>query len=1179
MVWAQEPAQEPAQETSHNGNIAGTVTDLDGVPVPGAKVSIRGRVTQINVAVKTSMQGEYLSEDLPQGIYSVEIEARNFQTLEFKVGVQGGATSHGDAKLVRINPATTMGILTTPDIVDTLPANGRNAQGLGLLQPSVQVVDGAVLEDRKAGLLGLSLDQRSGKTTRISLDGLDLQDETTGGAKQNVPVAGLHETEVFRATGDISEPLAAAGVTHLTTRSGANAIHGSGFYAFRNNGAGNPGGLDLPFTRNQYGAAVGGAIVKDKAFYYAGFEATRQGGDNPVALTFPFNELSGGYRAPFRDVSALLRLDYKFSPTMEGFYRGTYDGNNGYWPISSYSPFRYDNAGRNHGGGLDFTRGPYTHSIRFGYSRFANNTMLPDLSGVPNPAPGLNVLVGPMQTGPSERAFQNFIENYFQGRYDGSRPWKKHSFHFGGAINRISSGGTMPLGLFAPTVTGSANLANVQSLLSAASPPFAPLVSGDPAGAADNPLNYAVNGITIYSGRGFTSEKSAFGYSGGGHADTRLDAYIGDSFQLFPNLSVKIGVQYVRDTGRTSSDVAPVLCSQVNKTIFPHFSCGIDSNYLLDQFGFIGGLGTQVSQPNFNFSPQLGVAWDPGRNGRTVVRGGIGMYFDNNLFNNTLLDRRVRQQQGSYFGSYGLCPNGTVLFPDGSRVSSVDGLDIATQICGQPIGTVATAVSDLQKQYQAAIVAAGPGVNPYFVGNTLSGSSSLIAPRYASPRVTQITAGMQRELRHGSILSVDYVRNIGTHYLLGSDTNHVGDSAYLSIPAALAAINATIAGNPLTSGICPRAIAVGSSSEASVNCYLAQVPNASITDFARNGLDSGNAYCGGYACAALGKLAAFPGINPTVGSNVMYFPVGRSSYNALQLSFRTSADNPFRGAKHLDLTFSYTYSRYKDNVPVQDGSSVANEDVLARAQDFNHTNFYFGPSSLDRTHQISFGPVFTLPHGLLFSTIGRFASPLPLTLYVPQAGGGGVAGEIFRSDTTGDGTVGDVLPGTHIGAYGRGITSSNLNQVITGYNRNFAGAITAAGQQLVIQQIMTSGQAVLLGAITPTLSSAPANLASPQWLKVFDVRLAWPYRLNERVTLEPRVSAYNILNVANFDSPGLQLSGIMDGAPGQSVGNSTSGCGIVTGICTARANRIGTGSGTYSEGSHRQLEFGVKVTF
>ena len=53
----------------------------------------------------------------------------------------------------------------------------------------------------------------------------------------------------------------------------------------------------------------------------------------------------------------------------------------------------------------------------------------------------------------------------------------------------------------------------------------------------------------------------------------------------------------------------------------------------------IPGIGGRVRQPDLNFAPQFGLAWDPGKAGRTVVRAGIGMYYDNNVFRNLLGDR------------------------------------------------------------------------------------------------------------------------------------------------------------------------------------------------------------------------------------------------------------------------------------------------------------------------------------------------------------------------------------------------------------------------------------------------------------------------------------------------------------------------------------------------------------
>jgi hypothetical protein len=190
-----------------------------------------------------------------------------------------------------------------------------------------------------------------------------------------------------------------------------------------------------------------------------------------------------------------------------------------------------------------------------------------------------------------------------------------------------------------------------------------------------------------------------------------------------------------------------------------------------------------------------------------------------------------------------------------------------------------------------------------------------------------------------------------------------------------------------------------------------------------------------------------------------------------------------------------------------------------------------------------------------------------------------VPGEIFRSDATGDGTVGDVLPGTKPGDLGRGVSGSGLNTRIQRYDNVFAGSLTPAGGQLVSSLLFTTNQLVSLGAVTPTILTPPAGSVAPPWLKTLSLRLAWPIKVREGLTVEPSVSAYNALNIANFDAPQSLLRGILDASPGRSANNTTGGCGNIPNFCTARTNRIGQGSGTYALAAPRQLEFGVHVIF
>ncbi len=1169
-------------EDEPTGRIEGKITDSDGDPVGLARVLIHSKSTLTNVAVRAGKDGVYLSDVLLAGTYELKVEANGYQIgTAAAVVVKNGENSHADFKLEIINPGPARAESQVDAAkVDVLPFNGRNYQILPWLEPGVQNADGAVLGANKSGTVALSIDSRIGRTTRADLDQTPINDETTGGVITNLPAGGIRELVVTRALPQLYQSLSGAGAVQVVSLSGGDALHGNGFGFFREKAAGNansPNGLDIPFSRQQYGGALGGAAIKDKLFLFGSGERTSQDSNLPVALNYPFNLLSGGIKAPFKETQFLGRADWHWNADTVAFYRFSYDSVHLVGPSNSYATYLDQLNTPSNVIGVDQSRGNFAHSGRFGYQKFVNH-LAPDLGAGIDPAPGLNLVVGSFQSGPNAAGPRSTYQSNLFGRYDGQWRHDAHTLRFGAAVNRISQADAASLGANAPTVDGSTNFNTVGRLVSAATL-FPTLVPGDTANGADNPLNYPVTGITIYNGAGAFSEKSGFGLPAGAHNDTRIEAYVGDTWKVLPNLNVSGGVTYVRDTGRTNSDLSAIPCSQINSTRFPTPPCS-GSSLLLDQFGNFPSLGASVAQPSNNYAPQIGIAWDPGKHGQTVVRVGAGLFYDTSVFQNAYLDRTSRLATGSYAHSLNLCPTGTALLPSGP-VSSVDGLDIGSQICGQPIGTVATAISDLQRQFQSQTSSlTSSSSNPYFLGNTLGGAG-LLAPKYKTPVVLDMTAGVQQDLGHGSRLSIDYVRTIETHSPLGIDTNHVGDSNYFDKNAAVAAVNATIAGNPLSSGICPVADSAGSSSQIAVNCYLGAVPNASIADFARHGLDSGNAFCGGFACSGQGlPQAAFGGINPAVGSAIAYFPSGRSVYDGAQFGYRTSGNRPVRGVRHFDLNASYTYSRYKTDVTGPRGG-VGDISLLSLAQNYTAPKRYYGFGEFDRTHQFSIAPVLDLPKGLRLSAIVHLASPLPTTLFLPQANGGGVAGEIFRSDFNGDGTVGDILPLQKNGSYGRTVKSGNLNSVINSYNQFSALKFTPASQQLLTSALLNSQQLATLGGLTPLLSNAPVDNAGPRWFKTLDVRLAWPLHVGDRFVVEPSVSVFNVLNFANFDSPGSQLSGVLDGAAGSSVNNTTNsgGCGPTVGICTGRTGRIGAGSGNYASGAPRQMEFGVRITF
>jgi hypothetical protein len=1200
-LWAQEEPENPT-----TGTIQGTVRDDVGAPVEAARVTYISSATDTRGVVRSGKDGTYVSEGVPPGIYVVRVEGRDMAPVEVSVKVVQGTSVTSDFKLEWINPGPVRLESTfTGQDADTLPINGRNYLNAGQLGMGVQAVDGTILEQGKSGFQTLSILSQTGRTTHYDMDEVEAMDETEGAATINLPAEAVHEVIVSRVLPEVFQSLNATGAVRVTTRSGGDELHGNVFGNLRDQVLGTTGfpAGNSDYSRQQFGFGAGGAVIKDKAFFYVGGQRTKQDGVLPIttadlispteaeAATGTFNQIAL-QSAYFRENMLLARFDYNFSDDMKGFGRLNYDNANGIGPSDSLSDFRNQINVKGAAFGLDWNHGRYVNSARFGYQKMVDavNPALLD------PSVPFHMQIGSFAEGPTVAGPRQTIQRDLFGRYDGNTVYKvKHSLRFGVAVHRIAQGDYYAPGIFGPSVTSSDGVDTIAAVNG--NPSLLPIFPGDLRGAADNPLNYPVGTLTIFNGLGNFSENSSFNRSTGGHFDTRFEGYVGDTFNVIPNLNVSIGVNYVLDTGRTNGDLPPVPCSAINTGIVHTPPC--TNGYILDQFALLSlqtvgsfkSLGRQVSTPTNNFAPQLGVAWDPGHNGKTVIRASAGMFYDNFLMQNSYQDRINRLSNGQYNRSLSVCPAGAVLFPDGSIVNSVDNLDIATQICGQPIGSVATAIQDLQSQFLASQSAVTGGPNVYSLANSVSNFGGLLAPGYKTPRIVHISAGVQHQVGERGMFSFDYVREIGTQFPLGIDTNHVGDVAYLTdgdnsnplnntYAAEFSAINSTLLSNPASAG-CSQAISTFGSSYAAVDCYLASVPTASITDFARHGLDSSNAFCGPFPCSVLGKQqAAFGGVNPAVGSNVMYFPAGMSKYTGFHLMYhKVSADNPMKNVRHLEMTISAAFSKYKSNVAGPNGSG-GDYSLLTVAQDYRRPNAYWGDSGLGRTAIFTLDPKAELPHGLQLAIITRLASPLPLSASIPQQDGGGVAGEIFRSDVTGDGTVGDLLPGTYLGSTGK-YSVANINKAITYYNSNYAGKLTPAGAVLVNSGLFRSDQLQRLGAYSPLIQGLPGHYGQATWLKTLDLQLTRPFQVTERVKLEPSVSIFNIFNFANFGGPGNQLSGAVDGAPGSSLNNVSSAgyCGDTTAYCTGRLDRVLPGSGTYGNGAPRQIEYGVRISF
>jgi len=1164
-----------AQAGLSTGSIQGTILDPKGSSVPAAKVSITSKATGAKLQAEMSPTGTYNSGPLVPGEYLVRVVAPGFKTVELPATVQVGnittssvtlevgatttvITVEGAAITLNTEQSTIQGVVTEQQI-ENLPINGRNFLDLAQLEPGVQIQDGGNFDPTKKGFSSISFGGRFGRTARIEVDGLDISDETVGTTTQNIPINSIKEFQVSQSSLDLATELTSSGTVNIATRSGANEMHGQGFFYYRGDATsakiGNPPAV---FDRRQYGASLGGAFKKDKLFYYGAFERTKQ--DLLSSVTFdsttPFQALSGSYNAPFRDTQYLGRLDYQLTSNFHIFYKFAYEQN---LNVAAFVPNTYEPFGNvdntpSHAIGADFNTGSFTHQIRFGYLKFRNG-IADAVSGtsIVNPAPNLTLVVGNGRTsctasgnvfcsGPNILAPQKTFQSNKQLKYDGSKIYRSHVFRYGVGYNKILGGGFANFFGIAPAVRGAFT---PDTIASAQSGPFA--------GGSSNPLNYPAHRIDLGNGEGCFTEIPQFGSPCGGQFDSRFQAYFGDSWKARPNFTISAGIRYNRDTGRSDSDLPAVAA--------------------LNQFQ--AGLGDPVRQPNKNIGGSLGFAWDPWKNGKTIVRAGSGIYYENGVFNNILFDRPGRLPAGLFNQVQEVCTQkGVLTLPDGTKVTSVNGKDILTQICEQPIGSVASDIAALQTQYQQATKAAGPQANGAFFGNpntlTTANTGSMFDPNYRSPYSVQMNAGIQRELKPGTVLSVDYVRNVGLHTLLGIDANHVGDARFLDKAGAQGAIAATLSQCGVTS------IDAGING----NCPGGPDPKTAITgrpliigDFAGNGLSTGGLLAGNFP-AGPGSVA-FPGKNANFGQILLLEPVGRSVYNAFQTSLKSNVHSPTRFIRNLNATVSYSLSRYK--APAVDG------DFINTAPDQRNPGQFSGANGLDRTHQLSAGVTMDMPFGARVNMITHWYSALPQDIYYNSLGN---PEDVFQFDYLGDGqaTVNQPVPGSNVGSFGRDIKAGDLNKFLQTLSSQFGNKLTPAGQTLVDAGLFTQAQLVSLCAVTPSLTGAagcgpkfdlaPTRQVGNDAFFTFDLRLGWsikPLRHKfERLTFEPQVAFFNLFNRQNYNGPDNLLHATLDGSTG-SINNTTR--------TTRSGNLIGLGSGVFGLGTPRSLEFGFKVNF
>jgi len=729
------------QAQTASGSLRGSVQDLTGARIASAKVLLQQVGSSLQRQAVTEDRGEFRIDDLPPGDYTVKVIARGFTPAQANVSVvvstvrdievmlKPAAASttvqvRGSASSITTEPidlasAVHQSVITSRDL-ETLPLAARSFANIAYLAPGTEPVEPS--DPTKARITAVSTGGSSGLNNELSVDGGDNSDDWIGGFLQNFSPDAIQEFAVRTAQEDADTGGTTAGSVLIITKSGTNQWHGSGAFYDRAaslnarfpienpaqtcaNGAcvNNP---KQPFSRQNYVGTLGGPIVRDKLWFFASLEYVHENASIAYSprSTQQFNALAqlasdglipgvssiavpGNVPIPFRDHIGSLRFDWAQSPKSQWFLRTSEDSylthnalvqqatlpstglttHNNYWNTVlsntyTFSPtwlgtFVFDASE------LHLTQ---TRNSTLGFAlAFPFSATSLTVSGFETY--GDNQFATPITFFPSLRN-----QEKYQFRYDLSHAFRDHSLKFG--INFIHE----------PVLSG-AFPGNQETLYTFPEDPTFYL-----ANPGQFPIDYAAGAATTPASDGSFSQDVQ-----------RLGLYAEDSWRVTPHLTVNYGLRY--------------------QTTFGLFTASGRNQEANPAFVTLQALAIPVSVPHDyrrQFGPRIGVAYSPGVSGKTVIRAGFGMFY-NDL-----------AQNGWATAFQGV--NSTNAVPAGS----------CSFVSGPPPSTV------------------GPGC---VAGDAAGGVGNLIDGHYKTPYAIHITGGMQHALNEHWMFSADYTHEQGNH--------------------------------------------------------------------------------------------------------------------------------------------------------------------------------------------------------------------------------------------------------------------------------------------------------------------------------------------------------------------------------------------------------------------------------
>lgn len=746
-----------AHAQAPTGAITGVVTDAAGAALPGARISITNRDNGLSRNLITSSEAIYSASALPPGVYRMKAEATGFSVLECMAIVEAGTTTvinlslqvGGVSEEATVNTAAPLihydhhqvdGVVSRAQI-ENLPLNGRNFLELAKLEPGVTNTVRGTNNRTIVPTLGSGL-QTSPRIgfTRVTVDGANILLLGGPGAALNVSQDVVQEFQIATVNFDLATGVTSNGAINIVTRAGGNRYHGGGFYLYRDHNLSaypglsrDPNNPDPFFQRRQFGYQFGGPVRKDRLFFFTSFERNDQREVRAIQPRAPeFAPLGGIFSSPFLGNQFSMRFDARLHPSHSAFVRYTHDGNHAFGTLGGSNAgnllpsgwSRIANwADQSIAGLTSVLSSRLVNDLRFSYF-FHSSPETPasaaDCQGCLGVgAPRISIPDAGVALGQARKV--SFVGRRYQ--LAETLVWERagHRARFGFDWEHAAySGQTIAqepaaIVLYSPSQVRQFNATAAPTARVGLPSAFATL---------DDILRLPLLSFETSVGPGLALQRDFRKY----RAQDLYRIYAGDTWHVGPRLTVNYGLAWSYEPNDLNTDLT--------KPKFLKAILGPD------------GLGPPVAQ-KANFSPILGLAWAVTRDGKTVIRGGAGRYFDPVSFNGVNIGNERLALSPAGTGRRANIP-GSSIFHEGRA------LDFT--LTGPTLFTGADLLAILSEKRAELMRQLDPDNRDFTFRNLdlNKTGNNLADPSYETPYALHFNLGVQRELARDLVVSADF---------------------------------------------------------------------------------------------------------------------------------------------------------------------------------------------------------------------------------------------------------------------------------------------------------------------------------------------------------------------------------------------------------------------------------------